>query len=306
MPVHHEAAPLRLRDRPVGHAAVGRARPPRRRSRTPGGGGGRGRRAGRPCRRPAAGSRRRRRGPPAGPRSARRCARPGPGARRRPRASRVGMASPSSRAVQRLQDRLALGRAPHAVGGQPAPQRLGPRPAASAPMIRPHDHGPGDADAWAAHARGRVADAGHRTGGARSAVITSLAEQSCCRSAQEIFDQLRERRPPGGHRERLPGARPAGEPGAGAAPRPGRRRRPLRARDARAASTTTTWCAWTAGRCAPSRTTAWRRRSRGPPARRTSPWRATTWSCAGAARTAGRRSAARQVRDRVSAPGSRR
>ena len=59
-------------------------------------------------------------------------------------------------------------------------------------MIRPLDHGPGDADAWAAHARGRVADAGHRTGGARSAVITSLAEQSCCRSAQEIFDQLRD------------------------------------------------------------------------------------------------------------------
>ena len=58
-------------------------------------------------------------------------------------------------------------------------------------MIRPHDHGPGDAEAWAAHARDRVAAAGHRTGGARSAVITSLADQSCCRSAQEIFDGLK-------------------------------------------------------------------------------------------------------------------
>ena len=58
-------------------------------------------------------------------------------------------------------------------------------------MIRPHDHGPGAAEAWAAHALDRVADAGHRSGGARSAVIASLAAQECCRSAQEIFDQLR-------------------------------------------------------------------------------------------------------------------
>lgn len=59
-------------------------------------------------------------------------------------------------------------------------------------MIRPHDHGtPGGHEAWAAHALDRVASAGHRSGGARRAVIESLADQSCCRSAQEIFDQLR-------------------------------------------------------------------------------------------------------------------
>ena len=43
----------------------------------------------------------------------------------------------------------------------------------------------------AAHALAEVARAGHRSGGARRAVIASLAEQECCRSAQEIFDQLR-------------------------------------------------------------------------------------------------------------------
>jgi Fur family ferric uptake transcriptional regulator len=44
---------------------------------------------------------------------------------------------------------------------------------------------------WAGHALDRVARAGHRSGGARRAVIESLAAQDCCRSAQEIFDQLR-------------------------------------------------------------------------------------------------------------------
>lgn len=65
-------------------------------------------------------------------------------------------------------------------------------------MIRPgHGHPEGgDAGAealaaWAAHATGQIADAGHRSGGARTAVIESLAAQTCCRSAQEIFDQLR-------------------------------------------------------------------------------------------------------------------
>jgi Fur family ferric uptake transcriptional regulator len=58
-------------------------------------------------------------------------------------------------------------------------------------MIRPHDHGPAGPGAWADHALARVADAGHRAGGARRAVIDSLAAQDCCRSAQEIFDQLR-------------------------------------------------------------------------------------------------------------------
>lgn len=66
-------------------------------------------------------------------------------------------------------------------------------------MIRPphghageaQGHGHGDTAAWAAHAAGRLAEAGHRSGGARTAVIESLAAQDCCRSAQEIFDQLR-------------------------------------------------------------------------------------------------------------------
>lgn len=59
-------------------------------------------------------------------------------------------------------------------------------------MIRPpHPHAPGDADRWADHALERVARAGHRSGGARRAVIEALAHQECCRSAQEIFDQLR-------------------------------------------------------------------------------------------------------------------
>ena len=53
----------------------------------------------------------------------------------------------------------------------------------------PHDHG--DTAAWAAHAAAQVSEAGHRAGGARAAVIDSLAAQDCCRSAQDIFDQLR-------------------------------------------------------------------------------------------------------------------
>lgn len=44
---------------------------------------------------------------------------------------------------------------------------------------------------WAEHAVAAVRRAGHRSGGARMAVIESLAGQDCCRSAQEIFDQLR-------------------------------------------------------------------------------------------------------------------
>lgn len=58
-------------------------------------------------------------------------------------------------------------------------------------MIRPHQHAAADAAGWAEHALESVARAGHRSGGAREAVIRSLAHQQCCRSAQEIFDQLR-------------------------------------------------------------------------------------------------------------------
>lgn len=55
----------------------------------------------------------------------------------------------------------------------------------------PHAHDAPSAEEWRAHAVAEVARAGHRSGGARAAVIASLAEQECCRSAQEIFDQLR-------------------------------------------------------------------------------------------------------------------
>lgn len=55
---------------------------------------------------------------------------------------------------------------------------------------RAHDHSAGT-EAWAEHAAAQIAAAGHRAGGARTAVIESLAGQTCCRSAQEIFDQLR-------------------------------------------------------------------------------------------------------------------
>lgn len=58
-------------------------------------------------------------------------------------------------------------------------------------MRPPRRHAPQTADAWAAHARDRLAAAGHRGGGARSALIDSLARQRCCRSAQEIHDDLR-------------------------------------------------------------------------------------------------------------------
>ena len=46
---------------------------------------------------------------------------------------------------------------------------------------------------WAAHAERTIAAAGHRSGGARAEVVALLAQQHCCRSAQEIHDELRER-----------------------------------------------------------------------------------------------------------------
>lgn len=55
-------------------------------------------------------------------------------------------------------------------------------------MIAPNDT---PAGRWAEHARASVSRAGHRAGGARQAVIESLAAQECCRSAQDIFDQLK-------------------------------------------------------------------------------------------------------------------
>jgi Fur family ferric uptake transcriptional regulator len=46
---------------------------------------------------------------------------------------------------------------------------------------------------WGESALAAVRRAGHRGGGARTAVIELLAEQECCLSAQEIFDRLRGR-----------------------------------------------------------------------------------------------------------------
>jgi Fur family transcriptional regulator, ferric uptake regulator len=57
-----------------------------------------------------------------------------------------------------------------------------------------HGHDPEATARWAAHAAEAVRRAGYRSGLARQAVIDSLAAQECCRSAQEIFDQLREER----------------------------------------------------------------------------------------------------------------
>jgi Fur family ferric uptake transcriptional regulator len=45
---------------------------------------------------------------------------------------------------------------------------------------------------WESSARERVSGAGYRTGGAREAVVELLSRQSCCLSAQEISDRLRE------------------------------------------------------------------------------------------------------------------
>lgn len=45
---------------------------------------------------------------------------------------------------------------------------------------------------WNDHALATLKQAGHRTGGARTAVIEQLEEQPCCVSAQGIFDELRE------------------------------------------------------------------------------------------------------------------
>jgi Fur family ferric uptake transcriptional regulator len=44
---------------------------------------------------------------------------------------------------------------------------------------------------WSEQAQRALKDAGHRAGGARSAVVELLAGQSCCLSAQEISDELR-------------------------------------------------------------------------------------------------------------------
>ena len=47
------------------------------------------------------------------------------------------------------------------------------------------------ASQWEQSARAALQEAGHRSGGAREAVVKLLARQRCCLSAQEISDQLR-------------------------------------------------------------------------------------------------------------------
>jgi Fur family ferric uptake transcriptional regulator len=51
---------------------------------------------------------------------------------------------------------------------------------------------------WATHVRGALMGAGYRSGGAREAVVSLLARQDCCLSAQEIFDRLRAAKRPVG------------------------------------------------------------------------------------------------------------
>jgi Fur family ferric uptake transcriptional regulator len=44
---------------------------------------------------------------------------------------------------------------------------------------------------WIDHARTELARTGHREGGARAEVLELLGNQRCCRSAQELHDELR-------------------------------------------------------------------------------------------------------------------
>jgi len=44
---------------------------------------------------------------------------------------------------------------------------------------------------WPTHVGATLAEAGHRSGGARDAVVRLLERQDCCLSAQEIHDRLR-------------------------------------------------------------------------------------------------------------------
>ena len=44
---------------------------------------------------------------------------------------------------------------------------------------------------WLEHAQRELQGAGHRAGGARSAILETLDREPCCLTAQEIFDNLR-------------------------------------------------------------------------------------------------------------------
>ena len=58
-------------------------------------------------------------------------------------------------------------------------------------MIAPMARARGQRSEWAEHARDELRRAGHRSGGARTAVLDVIATQHCCLTAQEIFDDLR-------------------------------------------------------------------------------------------------------------------
>lgn len=60
-------------------------------------------------------------------------------------------------------------------------------PKATATKGRPHS----TPASWEGDAIETLAAAGHRSGGARTAVVELLAKQDCCLSAQQIFDRLR-------------------------------------------------------------------------------------------------------------------
>jgi Fur family ferric uptake transcriptional regulator len=51
---------------------------------------------------------------------------------------------------------------------------------------------------WAEHALEALQSAGHRRGGARTAVVEALAHHGCAVTALELDDELRRRRPPVG------------------------------------------------------------------------------------------------------------
>jgi Fur family ferric uptake transcriptional regulator len=54
-------------------------------------------------------------------------------------------------------------------------------------------HVPRPQPTWSAQALDNLQAEGLRNGGARRAVVEHLGEQPCCRSAQEIFDGIRDR-----------------------------------------------------------------------------------------------------------------
>jgi Fur family ferric uptake transcriptional regulator len=51
---------------------------------------------------------------------------------------------------------------------------------------------------WAEHALEALQEAGHRRGGARTAVVEALSHHDCAVTALELDDELRRRRPPVG------------------------------------------------------------------------------------------------------------